>query len=449
MSEPGRRSLAAYALPALSLAILTLPLYVLVPAFYARELALPLAAVGQPLLAVRLVDALSDPLVGVLADRWRPAFGRRRLWFALASVPTAVAAFFVFTPPADAGVSYLMLWGVILSVAWTAALVPYTAWGAELSTLYHGRARIAGWRETCALLGTLVALFAQVLVPLAGFPGERAVLLTIGIFILVTLPASALVTVVAVPEPRDLSKERLTLRDGLRHMRENRPFLRLILAFLLNGFANGFPATLFIFFVAEKLRVPDAAGPLLVLYFFCGVAGVPVWLKLAGRLSKHRAWCFAMLFACTFFAVAPFLGEGATLAFACVCIGTGFALGADLMLPPSIQADVIDVDTAASGEQRAGIYFAAWGLATKLALALAVGVAFPVLAASGFNPSASLRTDSGLAMLGFLYAGLPVVLKLAAIAVMWNFPIDVATHAQLRETIEARQRPVNLDSSAK
>jgi GPH family glycoside/pentoside/hexuronide:cation symporter len=272
MSELGRGTLAAYALPALPLAILTLPLYVLVPAFYARELALPLAAVGQALLAVRLVDALSDPLVGLMADRWRPTFGRRRLWFALASLPTALAAFFVVTPPDGAGVFYLMLWGVILSVAWTAALVPYTAWGAELSTLYHGRARIAGWRESFALLGTLIALFAQVLVPLAGFPGERAVLFAVGLFVLLALLASALLTIVRVPEPVDLSHERLSLGEGLAHMRANRPFLMLILAFLLNGFANGFPATLFIFFVSEKQQAPDAAGPLLVLYFLCGVA---------------------------------------------------------------------------------------------------------------------------------------------------------------------------------
>ena len=144
-----------------------------------------------------------------------------------------------------------------------------------------------------------------------------------------------------------------------------------------------------------------------------------------------------MLGACAFFAPAPFLGEGDIAIFALVCIGTGFALGADLMLPPAIQADVIDVDTAASGEQRSGLYFATWGLATKLALALAVGVAFPLLGWAGFDPGAGLRSASGLATLGFLYAGLPIVLKLAAIAMMWNFPLDEVAQATLRAKIEA------------
>jgi GPH family glycoside/pentoside/hexuronide:cation symporter len=445
MSET-RGTLGAYALPALPLAILTLPLYVLVPSFYARELMLPIAAVGQALLLVRFVDALSDPLVGVFADRFRPAFGRRRLWFALASVPTAIAAFLVFTPPQGAGLFYLTLWGMVLSIAWTAALVPYTAWGAELSRDYAGRARVAGWRETFALAGTLLALFAQVLVPLAGYPGERAVLFALGLFVLLTLPLAAALCVARVPEPVDLSRTRLGFREGLAHMRRNAPFLRLLGAFLLNGFANGFPATLFIFYVSEKLGAPAMAGPLLVLYFVCGVAGVPVWLWLARRIGKHRAWCWAMLGACVFFAPAPFLSEGGVALFALVCIGTGFALGADLMLPPAIQADVIDVDTAASGEQRSGLYFAAWGLATKLALALAVGVAFPLLGYAGFDPGAGLRSAGGLAMLGFLYAGLPIALKLAAIALMWNFPLDEAAQAKLRARIDERRVDAQLST---
>ncbi len=75
---------------------------------------------------------------------------------------------------------------------------------------------------------------------------------------------------------------------------------------------------------------------------------------------------------------------------------TGFALGADLMLPPSIQADVVDVDTAASGEQRSGLYFRALALAQKAALALAVGIAFPLLAWSGLIPPMARRPKAAL-----------------------------------------------------
>ncbi len=431
--------LAAYALPALPLAMLTLPFYVVVPAFYARTLGLPIAAVGGALLIVRLVDAVSDPLVGYLADRWRPAFGRRRLWTLAASFPTAFAAYQIFAPPNDATLQHLTFWGILLSVFWTSVLVPYTAWGAELSTSYAGRTRIAAWREMFAVVGTLVALVVQAAALWAG-QSERFALLTTGLLIGFGLPIAALMTVSATPEPFDATQKRLPVRDGFALMASNAPFVRLLFAFFLNGCANGFPATLFLFFVSEKLQAETWAGPLLVIYFLCGVLGVPLWLKMAQQTSKHRAWCVAMIGACAFFAIAPFLQAGDAHWFALVCIGTGLALGADVMLPPAIQADVIDVDTAASGEQRAGLYFAMWSLTTKLALALAVGVAFPVLALWGFDPAANLRTNSGLAMLGFLYAGAPVLLKLASIALMWNFPLDAAAQAQLRATIDARQK---------
>lgn len=436
MQEPTLRIGLFYALPAVPLAALTLPLYVMVPAFYVREFGLSLAAVGQVLLLVRLADALSDPVAGYVADRFRPRFARRRLAFFLASPPAAMAAACLFMPPATAGLGWFGLFALLLSVASTFALVPYAAWGAELSPTYGGRTRMAAFRETAAVAGTLLALSAQAIAPLLGFPGERHVLAAIGLGVLALLPLAALAAVMAVPEPRDRSVSRLSLSQGLIHMRRNRPFRRLLLAFFLNGSANGFPATLFLFFVGNRLGVPEAAGPLLVVYFLCGIVGVPLWLSLAGRTSKHRSWSIAMAIACVFFALALRLAKGDIIAFGLICMATGLALGADLLLPPSIQADVVDIDTLASGEQRAGMYFAVWGFATKLALASAAGIAFPLLALAGFDPNGLSSNESGLDMLGFLYCGLPVLLKVAAIAVMWNFPVDAATQDALRRQIE-------------
>lgn len=427
----------AYALPAIPFAVLTLPLYVVVPAFYADELGLPLAAVGQALLVVRLIDAVADPAVGVLADRWRPAFGRRRLWFAAAMLPTALSAWMIFRPPEGAGVGYLLVWGSCLSLTWTAALVPHAAWGAELSTTYAGRSRVAAWRETAALVGTLLALSLQAVAPALAGGGQRSVLASYALLVGIGLPLTALATVLLTPEPVDRSRARLKLGESLRAMRANAAFLRLLAAFLINGLANGLPVTLFLFFVEHRLEAKDLAGPFLILYFAAGIAGVPLWLRFARTHSKHRAWCWAMILACVVFSAAPFLGPGDSVAFGVVCVLTGLAVGADLVLPPSLQADAIDVDTAVSGDQRSGLYLAAWGLATKLALAAAVGIAFPLLSAAGFDPASGAKTENGLTVLAWLYGGLPVALKIAAIALMWRFPIDEASQRALSQKIEA------------
>ena len=146
-----------------------------------------------------------------------------------------------------------------------------------------------------------------------------------------------------------------------------------------------------------------------------------------------------MILACFAFAFAPFLPPKADALFLVICVITGFSVGADLVLPASLQADVIDVDTAASGEQRSGLYLAIWGLATKLALALAVGIAFPLLAWSGYDPGSGIKTEFGLKTLALLYAAVPVALKFIAIALMWDFPLTAERQAELREAIEKRQ----------
>ncbi|MEM1053726.1 MAG: MFS transporter [Pseudomonadota bacterium] len=434
--EPvSRGRILAYALPAIPLAAVTLPLYILLPTFYTEAVGLSLAAVSGAFVVVRIFDAINDPIIGIVADKIRTSFGRRRTMFTLALPVVALAAFMLFWPPADATASYITAWGVLLTVGYTMAIIPLYAWGAELAGDYRTRTSITGWREGFVLAGTLIAIsipFALGVDDASGFHG----LALLAIVIAVALPLFGLFTVWRVPEPQEYTKQRLNMRDGFRYLRANKPFIRLVIAFFINGLANGIPATLFLYFVSDYLGETDQRGPLLFLYFLCGIAGVPLANFIAGRTSKHRAWCYGMIAAVGIFALTPLLSEGDVALFAIICALTGLLLGFDLSIPPAIQADVIDVDTAQSGEQRSGIYFAAWSFTTKMSLALAVGVAFPLLAVFGFDPEAATQSDQALTALAMTYAWLPALMKLCAIALMWNFPLDEAMQRDLRARIE-------------
>ena len=435
---PSLIQLLLYALPALPLAALTLPLYIIVPTFYTETLGIPLASVGAALLAVRIFDAVNDPLIGWVADKWRPVFGRRRAVMALSLPIAALAGFMLFAPPENASALYLFGWACLLTIGFTGVSLPYSAWGAEMSGDYSARARITGIREGFTLVGTLIAIalpFALGMDDAKSWHG----LAVLGIFVAVGLLVFGAISIALLPEPKEYSTENLSLKSGLAAMAGNAAFLRLIAAFFVNGLANGIPATLFLYFVSSVIGDEALRGPLLFLYFLCGIAGVPIALWAAKRTSKHRAWCFAMLLVCLIFAGAPLMGEGDVTAFAVLCVVTGVCLGFDIVLPAAIQADVIDADTAKSGEQRSGIYFAAWSLATKLSLALGVGIAFPVLAAFGFNAAPNaINTPEALFALAVVYAWVPVVLKVIAITLMWNFPLGQAEQMDLRKQIEAR-----------
>jgi len=427
--------LALYALPAIPLAALTLPLYSFIPVFYAEALGLSLASLGFALFLVRLFDAVNDPLIGWLSDRFRPGFGRRRLWFA-ASIPLLMLGVWkLFWPPVDATVAYVGVWTLVLSVGYTCAILPYSAWGAELQTTYADRSRVASWREGFTLIGTLVAIVVPFVL---GWPdaGEFHGFALLAVIVVATLPVFALITVCTTPEPKEHSRQRVRLIDGLNHMKSNRPFRRLLISFFLNGFGNSIAATLFLLYCAQRLDLEEMRGAFIFVYFLCGILGVPFWTYVAGRTSKHRSWCIAMIFAAIVFCPAPFLHEGSVIAFGVICVLSGFALGADITQPAAIQADVIDVDTAQSGEQRSGIYFALWSLATKMSLALAVVIILPLLEFYGFSADSKAASSSlGILLLGYLYGWGPIALKMPAVLMMWNFPLGKNEVAALRDRI--------------
>ena len=426
--------LAVYGLPGLPLAAVMLPLFVYLPTFYAEDLGLGFALVGSLLLVARLTDVVTDPLVGALSDRFEWPLGRRRSWMLFGVPLLLVAAHRLFLPPEEVSGFYLLGWTVAVYLGATMVQLPYSAWGAEISSDYNERSRISAAREGFVVAGTLLA---------AGLPAllaadHRTAMALIGWGLLGALPLAVGLAVAVVPEGRAQRGKRLGWRQGTRVLYRNRPFRRLLTAYFLNSIANGLPATLFLLYVNHTLQAASWAGPLLFVYFACGVASIPLWIRLSARWGKHRAWIAAMVLGTGVFALVPLLGPGDVWWFLAICVVTGMALGADLTLPASMQADVVDLDTLKSGRQRTGIYFALWGIATKLALALAVGIAFPLLELAGFEADAETQSGTALLALVLLYSVVPAAFKLGAIALFAGYPITADRQQRIRRLIAAR-----------
>lgn len=408
--------LAAYGQMGVPLAALSLPLYIYLPTFYAETLGLGLASVGFVLLAARIWDLVTDPLIGILSDRIGHRRNRRKKWIAAGGPVFLIGLLFLFLPIDGADALYLLAASFVFYLGATMVTLPYLAWGAELSGEYHERSRVVGAREGFVVIGTLLAVG----IPAFFADDLRTSLQVLGVGSAILLVLSVALLMGMTPDREAIRMPNWHWREAAKTVYRNRSFRRLLGAYLLNGFANGLPATLFILFVGYRLGAPDTAGKLLMLYFVCGIAGIPVWLALSARFDKHRAWAIAMTMASASFLAVPILGVGDIAFFAVICAISGLCLGADLTLPASMQADIVAEDTAETGAERAGLFFGLWNLATKLALALAVGIAFPLLEWSGFAANASVQPDSGLLMLGLLYGGLPILLKLGAVALIWR-----------------------------
>jgi glycoside/pentoside/hexuronide:cation symporter, GPH family len=432
------RRVLAYAAPGFALAIPLVPVFTFLPTLYARDVGLGLARTGSILFLARVVDFLIDPLIGIGSDRLRTRFGRRKPWIAVGAVCAGAALLALFAPPAGAGAAYLLPWLALLYVGFTSVQVPYLAWGAELAPGYHERTRLAGAREGLTLAGIVATGALPVVAALAGLSDRSALIAIAWLAILCGGPAIA-VLLWRVPEPAPAARRRH--RIDLRAIAANRPFVRLFGAWFVNGLATGLPAVLFPLYLQHGLAAGQTArGVMIFAYFAAGCAAIPLWLALSRRFGKHRVWCGAMMMAMAAFVWVPLLGPGDEAAFFAICLVTGAALGADVVLPPAMQADVVDLDELRTGEARAGLYFAIWGMGTKLALGAAAGGGFFLLDLAGFDP-AGTNGRFALFALAATYALLPVLFKAIAVALVWNYPLTARRHAIIRRRLASRASP--------
>jgi Na+/melibiose symporter-like transporter len=397
-------ALGAYSLLAVPLMMTALPLNILLPDFYAANTALSLQAIGLILLATRLIDAVADPLLGTWVDaqKSRGAYLRPILFAA----PVLAAAFYlIFHPPRSLGPDDQATWLFATLAAaylgYSLATVAYQAWGAELAHTDAGRTRITGAREGAGLIGVLAG---GSLPQVAGYGAAFVVFIALLAVALILLARRA----PRPPQARQLPSVHPYLAFAAPLASRNTRWLLGI--FALNALAPSITATVFLFFVADRLALAAQAPAFLAAYFLAGAASMPLWARLARRHSLHALWLAGMVAAVAAFVWAYFLPAGAAGAFAAICVLSGLAFGADLALPPALLARVIDANEHAG--QREGAYFGLWNFVNKLVLAVAGAVALTVLEALGYARGA--RDAAALDALAFTYAVVPCLLKLVA-----------------------------------
>lgn len=419
-----RRQLAAYAAFSLPLAMAALPIYVHVPKLYGGTLGMPLALVGVILLAARLFDAFQDPVFGYLSDRATQSRHGRRLLVMLGLPLLAVGFVAMFHPPGPEhpGLAvWLILSLLIVYAGFSMASISYFAIGAELSTDYHERTRVTATRGAFGVLGVLIAAA----VPEALSGGDEAQ--GLALFSLLFLPVlfvGGFLTLRYSPRPvaAAAAKPRSAWAAMYAPFRNTR-FRWLMAIFVLSGIAAAIPGTLILFYVQDVLQRADLSGVFLALYFLFGALGMPAWIAASRRLGKKNAWLLGMFFAVAAFVWAYSLGAGDLWAFAVVCVLSGIAYGAELAMPASMLADVVDVEEESTGQRPDGAYFGLWQMIEKLNLAVAAGIALPLLGYLGYQPGTA---QDAFAALPAVYALLPCAIKLAAAALLWFAPIDRA-----------------------
>jgi GPH family glycoside/pentoside/hexuronide:cation symporter len=436
--------LVAYSTLQLPLAMAALPVVLNVSHFYGEVLKLSLAVMGPIFIAARIVDAIQDPVIGLISDRFTRRGPRGRLTFVGLMIPVLVSGFYMLFDPPDAwfGNQTLMaLWLIaallLVHFGYSGVSISYHAHGAELTDDYNERTKVTVGREVFGLLGFAVAVVLPTILTDRKMFGDTDGYMVLGLLflpIVVLFSAPTLFAAGPSVHPPVIHGERNAFIAFFAPLK-NRLFRRLLLVFVVNGAALGVAVTVMLFYVDHVLKGTNKhAGMILLTYFFAGAASVPLWLLLSRRLGKAGAWFVGMILTAVAMGTAFLCGPGDFYWFLGISVVTGIGLGADYGLPPSILADVINSTEGGDTKGKTGTYFGLWALATKLATALGAAGSLPVAAALGFNPARGHYSSLALII---VYIALPLVIKVIAAILIWFIRIE-AERGSVREEMMRR-----------
>jgi GPH family glycoside/pentoside/hexuronide:cation symporter len=436
----------AYAAPAFALAVVGIPVYVYIPKYYSDVIGVNITTLGYILFSVRIFDALTDPAIGYLSDRTRTRFGRRRPFIASGAILVALAMFLLFNPPAASAAVETIWFGIsiyMLFLFWTIVIVPYESLGPEITFDYHERTSLFGMRDGLLIAGTLAAASSPALVQwlfnLSSDPaGERAKFFWIAAIYAPLLIGTCWWCVLAIRERQPLMEQRgQGLWHNLRQVTRNRPFVILLIAYTVSAIGNNLPATLILFYVEYVLK-SELADLFLMLYFVTGIIFLPGWIFIARRTGKKAAWLASMVVNTGAFIGVFFLGPGDEVIYGILVFLSGIGFGATLAIPSAIQADVIDYDELLTGERREGQYIGLWSISKKFAAAIGIGIGLTVLGMAGYTPNTE-QPPAVVMTLRVLYALVPSLCNLVAIAIALAYPISSRIHVDIRNAIAHRQ----------
>ena len=412
-----------YSFLALPLAFIGLPIYVYLQKIYNEEYGLPLALIGAIILITRLLDFVLDPYIGIMLDRLNLKKIYRKKIIYLVLPLLAISFNFLIFPPFAPAYS-LFIFSLTTYLLYTIVIINYYAISVELTNNCKLQNKISGAREAMGVVGMLFAtVFPTVLMERYNF----ATAYNLIFFLLIAMLFAAGILMHFVKSKRSFTFHSEITHKTLWKICRSKTHGRFLIELLLNAISTALPAPIALFYIEYVIGAKEMSGYFLLTYFLCGIISIPFWIKYSNANGKKNAWLVSMALSILFFISAFFLGKGDITEFLVVCAITGFCLGADLCLPPSIFADNVE------HAEKSGSYFALWNLVNKAALALGAFMALGILGFYGFDTkhATSENMSGGIAALSFVYCLLPCIFRATAAAILISTNVDKRANKEI------------------
>ena len=389
-----------YSLPSIPIISAQFIVYILIPPIFSVLPTVGIAFTGLAIMLSRIVDMISDPIMGTYLDKLVSKLGWK-IWLILGFPFISTGIYILLNPIKEFEVSSLFFGLVSVTLGWTFFSIPWWSIGIYISgTSEQNRFKLISFRELLTIpgiiLGLLIAYFSNL-------SGE--------IFLIISLLLLSPILIKKIPIPKSNIKERYSFFFNIKDLFEtNKNFRNLCAAYFFIGLSNGITSILFILFVENIIGV--SPFNFLIIYFGSAFMGLPCIYFLGLKYSKQKVWSSFIILACISFMPVYFLSNGDIYQFLIICMVSGFCLGADLIMPASIQANIIFNAQEKENKILSGKIYSVWSLIQKFSLALSAGVCLPVIGYFGFDPS---KGQYLLTPLSFTYGIMPIILRLPAI----------------------------------
>jgi len=439
---------ALYGTAGLADTFLTFGITTLVMPIYNIGLGVDAVMLGWALAIPRILDAVTDPLMGNISDNTRSRFGRRRQYVFTGAVLCALLFPFIWTPPAGSQnliLTYFVVAMCLHSIFYTIFNVPYTALGYEITPDYDDRTRMYAWRFYFATIAGATTHWLYKLCRVVGedeVTGIRIISWGIAAIVLVFGIIPALFT-----HEKEVvhDQEKVGFAKSIGCMLKNRPFVILMSAYTIivttyfSAAALILYINIFYIFGGDK----DAAGTLTGIAGSLGVLAAFIGMLIMKKVSEATGKKTAMIISLSV-AILSTLMAWFTLtpSMPYLQIASSMMMGVGSMgcwlLVSSILGDVCDDDELRTGLRQEGLYSAASGFVNKIAFAFTAITTGYILKFSGYVEGMEPDPEVGVNM-KVIFISVQTIGLLAGLFVMIIFPINRKRAEETRRLLDERK----------
>lgn len=436
----------AFALPQVAAAMVYNPIYV-IQGIYVKYYGFSMAALATVLLLSRLLDAISDPLIGALSDWWKKRYRTRKSFVGIGGCLLMMASFQIYIPPENPDLSYFTVWLFAFFVGLTIFFVPHVTWGGELGKRSHDKTRIFSYFTAAGYIG-LVIFYGVPLFPFFETSEITPETLKISVILAIILfVPSIVICLFYVPEGKsaDVNAGLGMEHEGFFNIKAlfavciDPIYLRFIIAYFITMFGIGVWYSMVFIFVDIYLGLGSLFAPLYVVSFGIGIASAFGCSYMSQKIGKKKCWLVGVVVGLSAVIATSFLqpDRAPIWLLVSVVLGTMLTLVFSNVISRSILSDIVDYSAYKYRQNNGATYYSFYIFVDKVVIAIASAVGLWLADWLGFDPHLANQSKEGIIAMRVVMTYLPLFFLCLSLLLIIAIPMNEERHRIIRKRLDS------------